>query len=86
MFLHSPRVNALIYRRLRIGASVHAPKKRAKVLLFFDMTKYFLKKMQKKFISGEKCIFFLAHMKKNHYFCGVKFGIVSIHYMFNFNF
>ena len=26
------------------------PKKRAKVLLFFDMTKYFLKKMPKNFI------------------------------------
>ena len=44
------RVSLLIYKRLRICKPVHALKKRAKVLLFFEIRKYFLKKMQKKFV------------------------------------
>ena len=44
------RASVLIYMRLRICKPVHALKKRAKVLLFSDMTKYFCKKNQKKCI------------------------------------
>ena len=45
----------LLYIRVHVGTV--RTKKLAKLLLFFDMTKYFLKKMQKIFIFFEFAMF-----------------------------
>ena len=50
MFLFLGAACYLFIRAIAQSLRSHALKKRAKVLLFFEIRKYFLKKMQKKFV------------------------------------
>ena len=64
MFLAFVRILYYDFSCFHIYHRTRAPKKHAKVLLFFELTKYFLKKMQKIFIFLHFVIFTCQKMQK----------------------
>ena len=68
----------LFLSHIRTCEAGHTAKKHAKVLLFFDMTKYFCKKMQKKFIFLPKMVFRRYYWNQNRGISEVRCGYAGV--------